>query len=87
MGKLLFNITWANHKPSVEEVIQKFGLSPGEIDLEFGVMVIDPQDDLYCILVEESMLERLGGQPGEKPADLEGPFANPPIEPFGPPDR
>lgn len=85
MAKLLINLTWEGNKPSIDEVIQKYGLSPDEIDLEFGVMVIDPQEYLYCILVEESALERLGGITGEPPEGLEGPFANPPIEPFGPP--
>jgi hypothetical protein len=86
MGKLLYNITWEGKKPSIDEVIKKFGLSPGEVDLDFGVMVIDPQDNLYCILVEESALDRLSGETGESPEGLEGPFANPPIEPFGPPE-
>ena len=53
---------------------------PEEIDAEFGVVPIDPDNHLYTVLVDEQASARVAGQPG-----VEGPFSNPRIEPFGPP--
>jgi hypothetical protein len=61
-------------------VRQDLGLDEEEIDSESGVVPIDPAQNLYAIMVEESASARI-----EKGPDVEGPFANPPIEPFGPP--
>ena len=65
---------------TVSRVAVRLGLEPGEIDAEFGVVAIDPDNHLYTVLVEERASERVAGQPG-----VEGPFSNPRIEPFGPP--
>jgi hypothetical protein len=53
--------------------------------MEFGIISIDPEADLYCILVDKAAVERVQNLSVEKKEDIEGPFANPPIEPFGPP--
>ena len=65
---------------TVGQVAERLGLAPEEIDAEFGVVPIDPDNHLYTVLVEEQASARVAGQPG-----VEGPFANPRIEPFGPP--
>jgi hypothetical protein len=82
MSKLLLTLTRDPSEASLDAVKRDLGLSDEEIDAEFGVVNIDPKGDRYAVLVEESAAERVGKQPG-----VEGPFSNPPIEPFGPPDR
>jgi hypothetical protein len=83
MSKLLFNVKWAGSKPSIEEIRQKYGFAPDDIDLDYGVIEIDPQDNLYTILVEEAALERISDEYNTKTDREEGFFSNPRIEPFG----
>jgi hypothetical protein len=82
MSKLLLTVTRAPSEASLDAVKRDLGLSDEEIDAEFGVVNIDPEGDRYAVLVEESAAQRVGKEPG-----VEGPFANPPIEPFGPPGQ
>lgn len=65
---------------SVEDVIRKLDLSDGQIDRDFGVVNVDPKRQLYAVMVEAAAAERLSRRP-----DVAGPYANPTIEPFGPP--
>jgi hypothetical protein len=80
MSKLLLTVRREPSGASLDAVRQDLGLSEEEIDSDFGVVLIDPEKNLYAIMVEESASARI-----EKEPDVEGPFANPPIEPFGPP--
>jgi hypothetical protein len=82
MSKVLMNVTRAPSDASLDAVKRDLGLTDEEIDDEFGVVSIDPAGNRYAILVEEAAAERVGDQAG-----VEGPFSNPRIEPFGPPDR
>jgi hypothetical protein len=82
MSKLLLTLTRAPSEASLDAVKRDLGLGDEEIDPEFGVVNIDPNGDRYAVLVEESAAKRVGNEPG-----VEGPFANPRIEPFGPPNR
>jgi len=87
MAKLLFSITWEQGEPSVEQICEKYGFKPEELDLQFGIIEIDPQDNLYSILVDQDAAERVREQLGENIPDMEGPFSNARIEPFGPPSE
>jgi len=82
MARFLLTVTREPSQASLEVVKRDLGLSDDEIDEDFGVVSIDPNSNRYAILVEEDAAERMGAEPG-----VEGPFANPPIEPFGPPER
>lgn len=82
MAKLLLTITRAPSEVSLDAVKRDLGLDNAEIDDEFGVVNIDPKGHRYAVLVEESAAQRVSDEPG-----VEGPFANPRIEPFGPPGR
>jgi hypothetical protein len=82
VAKLLLTLTRDPDQASLDAVKRDLGLGDDEIDHDFGVVSIDPNHNRYAILVEDRTAERVGGKPG-----VEGPFANPPIEPFGPPER
>lgn len=83
---MLYSIEWEGAPPSLEEVRERFGLEQGEVDEGFGAVAIDPDASLYAILVEDSAVERLRGERADEAAAIEGPYANPLIEPFGPPE-
>ncbi len=85
MNKVFYNLTWKNGPPTLQEVCEKYGLRLDEVDAEFGVIAIDPEADLYTILVDETASWRIGGQGGSDAEGWQGPFSNPRIEPFGPP--
>jgi hypothetical protein len=87
LTKLLFNITWEEGEPTVENVSERFKFQPEELDLKFGIVEIDPEENLYSILVEEEAIKRLQEELGVDMPDIEGPFSNLPIGPFGPPSE
>lgn len=66
------------NQAALADVIQHFRLSPDEIDTTFGVVRIDPQSNLYTVLVEPAAAERMAGH-----SHVRGPYADPTIEPFG----
>jgi hypothetical protein len=61
-------------------VSRKLNLKGDEIDPNFGVVSINPAENLYAILVDEAASTKLQGSEGVK-----GPYSNPKIEPYGPP--
>jgi hypothetical protein len=67
---------------TVAAAAERLGIAPEQIDDDFGVVSIDPDQNLYTVLVDERAAAGAGGRPG-----VEGPFSNPRIEPFGPPRR
>ncbi len=80
MGKMMLTVKLDPASATVEGARERLELEVGELDADFGVVNIDPDQGLYAVLVEEKTAQRLGERP-----DVRGPFANPPIEPFGPP--
>jgi hypothetical protein len=82
MAKVMMTIRAPQGPPTVPEIVSRYGLQPGEIDADFGVVLIDPADHAYTILVEPSAAGKI--QPGGD-WETSGPFSNPKIEPFGPP--
>jgi len=74
--------------PSIEEVSRLFNLNTDEIDLQFGVIATDPPKGIYAVLVDAKASERIKAVIATRPRDpAEGIFANPRIEPFGPPEE
>ena len=84
MSKVMFNVRWPEGHPTAEQVCQKYGLSPEDVDDQFGVIEVDPAEHVYTILVDEAAAARL--DPDRANGRLEGPFSNPKIEPCGPPE-
>jgi len=79
---MLYSIRWDGEPPTLDQVRERFGLVGDDVDEEFGVVATDPDESLYALLVEESAVQRLRGEGTEEAAALEGPYANPRIEPF-----
>lgn len=64
---------------SLAAVQQSYGIRDSEIDSDFGVILIDPQQSLYCIKVTKDVADRLND--GSFP-EVKGSFPDSPIEPF-----
>jgi hypothetical protein len=81
-NKVMLTIHASENAPTVAEIIHRYALKPGDIDEEFGVVVIDPEAQDYTILVEPEVAQKI--QPNEN-WGISGPFSNPKIEPLWPP--
>lgn len=84
MVKIMVSFEVAGVAPTVEELKERFGLNDEEIDASFGVVEIDPETHTYTILVDAAAAEKV--RAGGSISKVEGPFSNPRIEPFGPPE-
>ena len=80
--KIMFTIQRKGTAPTLDEVARAHGFQRAELDDQFGVIEVDPLDHTYAVLADEDAVSRVSGRSG-----LAGPFANPKIEPFGPPVR
>ena len=63
---------------TLAEACRRLGLGDDEVDHDFGLVAVDPDGGVYAVLV--------AAEASARAAEVSGPFANPPIEPFGPPD-
>jgi hypothetical protein len=74
--------------PTIDEVCKLFGLKSEEIDREFGVIATDPKEGLYTVLIDAKATQQVESVIEKRPRHpAEGIFANPKIEPFGPPEK
>jgi hypothetical protein len=62
---------------SLDAAMEKLGLSERDVDTSYGLVAIDPDHSLYGLRVTDEAAHRAH--------DAEGPFSDPRIEPFGPP--
>lgn len=83
MAKVMMTIQCRQPAPDLEAVKQQWGLSNDEIDLDFGVVEIDPSDGTCAVLVDELAASKISGTDDWS---VGGPYSNPRIEPFGPPE-
>ena len=81
--KALMTVRSADGPPTLEAAARQLGVSVSAVDAEYGVVLIDPQQSLYCVQVDAAQLPAVTG--AEEP--YRGPFAEPRIETFGPPER
>ena len=58
---------------------EKLGLSEKDVDTGYGLVLIDPASGLYGLRVTDEAARKVS------PGDDEGVYADPRIEPFGPP--
>jgi hypothetical protein len=83
MSKVMITIESQDAAPTIEQLQGRYNLLPADIDSEFGVVEIDPEQHLYTILVDEGAARKITTDERWK---VQGPFSNPHIEPFGPPE-
>jgi hypothetical protein len=75
MAGSMFTIKSPLQAPTLFEAANKLGLVEADLDQSFGIVLIDPQQHLYCILVSDNESSVV------RPADgtVEGPFSDPKI--------
>ena len=66
-----------------ESVAAFLGIAVSEMNVAFGVVPIDPGNGLFSLMIPMESLESLSQ---DMRARFEGPFANPKIAPFRPPE-
>jgi hypothetical protein len=82
MPRVMVTLRLDPGRATLPEVRELLGLAPEEVDPAFGLVNISPAEHLYTILVDEPAATRVADAP-----EVEGVFANPRIEPFGPPEE
>jgi hypothetical protein len=78
MATVMMTIHAPGRTPDLQEIIKKYGLSPSEIDANFGVVSLGNDD--YTILVESDAAQKISPDTNWETA---GPYSNPKIETFG----
>lgn len=84
MSKVMVTITALDRPPTIADLRRRFKLSEEQIDESFGVVEVDPEEHVYTVLVDAGAAARITGN---EEWTAEGPFSNPPIQPFGPPEE
>lgn len=85
MTKIMVTFQVKGAAPTVDGLQERFSLTDEEIDRSFGVVEVDSEDRIFTILVEESAVEKV--QADGPITKVAGPYSNPPIEPFSPPEE
>ena len=80
MARVLVTLKLDPKQATINQVIRSYKLAQSEIDKEYGIVNISPDEHLYVALIDEKAAQRLHGAKG-----MRGAYSNPKIEPFGPP--
>ena len=80
----MMTISCPEAKPGIERVAEILGVGTEAVDRSFGVVAFDPSRGLYAVQVRADAIERREGSGSDS---CDGPYANPRIDGFGPPDR
>jgi len=83
MPKVMVTIQAPDNPPTIADLRRQYKLNEDEIDTSFGVVEVDPTEHVYTVLVEEGAAAKI--QPNEM-WTVRGPYSNPRIQPFGPPE-
>jgi hypothetical protein len=67
---------------TLTKVAEKLHVSTDDLDPSFGVVELDREKKLYTVLVDERIATEVESAEG-----VVGIYSNPPIEPFGPPEK
>jgi hypothetical protein len=72
-------------RATLAEARKRLGLAEDEVDQNFGLVALDPGEGTYAVLVSAEAGARVSASAAGKAGEAGGPYANPRIEPFGPP--
>jgi hypothetical protein len=81
LGHVLLTCQLAGDEATIEAAAAQLSVPTDALDPEFGVVLVDPEAGTYAVMVDEGHVGDAVAQ-----ADVEGPWSNPRIEPFGPAD-
>jgi hypothetical protein len=80
---VMFTIEWSQGKPSLADAAHILQVQESDLDRSFGVVLIDPDKNEYTVLCRSQACASVGEpRPGVK-----GPYSNPSIGTFGPPEH
>ena len=80
---VMYTIEWPQGQPSLADAAHALHVQESDLDPSFGVVLIDPKSNAYTVLCRPQACAAMAKpEPGVK-----GPFANPGIGTFGPPER
>jgi hypothetical protein len=82
MDRVLLTVRLEPGRATREDVCARLGVAESDLDPEFGVVLVDPQRNLYAVLVDEAVAPRAAQAEG-----VSGPYANPSIRPAEPPEH
>lgn len=82
MAKVMLTLQNLGEDLTLDEVVEQLQLEADEVDLEFGLQPMPPNKGSYVILVEETAAQRI--DPDQ--VSVSGPYSDPEIETFGPPE-
>jgi hypothetical protein len=81
---VMLTVKLAPDQANLAAARSRLGLAEDEIDEEFGLVPLDPPEGLYAVVVSADAGARASAAAGDS-GEVGGPYANPRIEPFGPP--
>lgn len=64
------------HGATLDDAIERLNLADDDVDRAYGLVAVDPDQGLYALRVTDAAGRRAGP-----------PYADPKIEPYGPPRR
>jgi hypothetical protein len=80
MSKVMVTVKLDPQRVSLADARELLGVDADAFDQDFGVISVNPDEDLYAVLVEQDAVADM-----KTDEQVSGPYSNPRIEPFGPP--
>lgn len=81
MANVLVTVKLGSPNASMADAARHLSVSEADLDPNFGVVMIDPENQTYAVMVNE----RVAGD-AARAEGAAGPYSNPRIEPTGPPE-
>jgi len=78
---MLYTISFDRGEPTLADASRLLGVEESQLDVAFGVRLIDPNKHLYAVQARDAE----ASQVKSKGSGVQGPFSNPGISDFGPP--
>jgi hypothetical protein len=79
---LLMTVVLNEGPPTLERAAEQLGVRPADLTTEFGVILVDPDSDVYCVeVLADSLPPDKSAAEASEP--YPGPFSNPPIQSAG----